>query len=184
MVAGPARGRQSAGRAVRGGHRHGTVRSQRRFGRHRHRLGRRRRHARQRALPERRQVWCCSKQASATRSKTSSTTNGIPSSSSPGSTSAPPPGPGGSPKTSRIYPLGPARPWAAPPPTGQARRCASKPHEFRVRTEYGDIAGANLLDWPLTYEEMDAVLHQGRGQDGRHPDPRHPRACPATTTSR
>jgi choline dehydrogenase-like flavoprotein len=29
-----------------------------------------------------------------------------------------------------------------------------RPYEFRVKTEYGDVAGANLLDWPLTYEEM------------------------------
>ncbi len=29
-----------------------------------------------------------------------------------------------------------------------------EPHEFKTRTTYGDIAGANLLDWPLTAEEM------------------------------
>jgi choline dehydrogenase-like flavoprotein len=29
-----------------------------------------------------------------------------------------------------------------------------EPHEFKARTTYGDIAGANLLDWPLTAEEM------------------------------
>ncbi len=28
-------------------------------------------------------------------------------------------------------------------------------HEWRVRTEYGDVPGANLLDWPITAEEMD-----------------------------
>ncbi|MBT3559101.1 MAG: GMC family oxidoreductase [Rhodospirillales bacterium] len=28
-------------------------------------------------------------------------------------------------------------------------------HEFRVRTEYGDLPGANLLDWPITLEEME-----------------------------
>ena len=27
-------------------------------------------------------------------------------------------------------------------------------HEFRARTTYGDVAGANLLDWPVTLEEM------------------------------
>ncbi|MDE2573301.1 MAG: GMC family oxidoreductase [bacterium] len=27
-------------------------------------------------------------------------------------------------------------------------------HEFRARTTYGDISGANLLDWPLTSAEM------------------------------
>ena len=28
-------------------------------------------------------------------------------------------------------------------------------HEFRARSEYGEIAGANLLDWPLTLEELE-----------------------------
>jgi len=27
-------------------------------------------------------------------------------------------------------------------------------HEWRVKTEYGDIEGANLLDWPITAEDM------------------------------
>jgi choline dehydrogenase-like flavoprotein len=27
-------------------------------------------------------------------------------------------------------------------------------HEFRAKSEYGDLAGANLLDWPLTLEEL------------------------------
>ena len=30
-----------------------------------------------------------------------------------------------------------------------------QPHEWRVRSEYGDVEGANLLDWPVTAEEMD-----------------------------
>lgn len=29
-----------------------------------------------------------------------------------------------------------------------------QPHEFRTRTVYGDVAGANLLDWPITLEEL------------------------------
>lgn len=28
-------------------------------------------------------------------------------------------------------------------------------HEFRVKTEYGDIEGANLLDWPLTLADLE-----------------------------
>ena len=28
-------------------------------------------------------------------------------------------------------------------------------HEFKVRTEYGDVAGANLLDWPIDLKEME-----------------------------
>ncbi len=30
-----------------------------------------------------------------------------------------------------------------------------QPHEFKVRTTYGDIPGANLLDWPIELEEME-----------------------------
>ena len=30
-----------------------------------------------------------------------------------------------------------------------------QPHEFAARTTYGDIAGANLLDWPITLEELE-----------------------------
>lgn len=29
-----------------------------------------------------------------------------------------------------------------------------QPHEFRARTHYGDIPGASLADWPLTYEDL------------------------------
>ncbi|WP_128001838.1 GMC family oxidoreductase [Piscinibacter defluvii] len=28
-------------------------------------------------------------------------------------------------------------------------------HEFRIKTHYGDIAGANLQDWPLTLQELE-----------------------------
>ena len=28
-------------------------------------------------------------------------------------------------------------------------------HEFKIKTVYGDIAGANLLDWPITLAEME-----------------------------
>ncbi len=28
-------------------------------------------------------------------------------------------------------------------------------HEFQVKTVYGDVPGANLLDWPITLDEMD-----------------------------
>jgi choline dehydrogenase-like flavoprotein len=30
-----------------------------------------------------------------------------------------------------------------------------EPHEFKARTTYGAVPGANLLDWPVTSEEMD-----------------------------
>ena len=29
-----------------------------------------------------------------------------------------------------------------------------QPHEFKAKTTYGDVAGANLLDWPITLDEM------------------------------
>ncbi len=29
-----------------------------------------------------------------------------------------------------------------------------QPHEFRAKSVYGDIEGANLLDWPLDYDEL------------------------------
>ena len=41
-----------------------------------------------------------------------------------------------------------------------------RPHEFRVRSEYGDVAGANLLDWPLTYEEMDPYYTKAEDKMG------------------
>ena len=28
-------------------------------------------------------------------------------------------------------------------------------HEFRIKSEYGDVAGANLLDWPITLAELE-----------------------------
>ena len=50
-------------------------------------------------------------------------------------------------------------------------------HEFRTRTVYGDIPGANLLDWPLSCEELEPLLREGRGQDGRDRHARHPAAA-------
>ncbi len=29
-----------------------------------------------------------------------------------------------------------------------------EPHEFKVRTTYGDVAGASLLDWPITLDDL------------------------------
>ncbi|AGY92037.1 2-keto-gluconate dehydrogenase [Spiribacter curvatus] len=29
-----------------------------------------------------------------------------------------------------------------------------QPHEFRAASEYGDVPGANLLDWPLEYDDL------------------------------
>ena len=32
-------------------------------------------------------------------------------------------------------------------------------HEFRTRTVYGDIPGANLLHWPVTLQELETYIH-------------------------
>jgi choline dehydrogenase-like flavoprotein len=29
-----------------------------------------------------------------------------------------------------------------------------QPHEFHIASEYGDVPGANLLDWPISYDDM------------------------------
>ncbi len=29
-----------------------------------------------------------------------------------------------------------------------------QPHEFKIRTTYGELSGANLMDWPLTLDEL------------------------------
>jgi choline dehydrogenase-like flavoprotein len=39
-------------------------------------------------------------------------------------------------------------------------------HEFKARTTYGDIDGANLLDWPLTLEELEPYYSQAEDRMG------------------
>jgi choline dehydrogenase-like flavoprotein len=39
-------------------------------------------------------------------------------------------------------------------------------HEFRVRTHYGEIAGANLLDWPLTLKELEPYYARAEDKMG------------------
>ena len=90
----------------------------------------------------------CSRRAHALRSLTSSMTSGSCSTCSAGSTSPS----GGRPRPSRR--CGPARPWAAPPCTGRAIARAFQPHEFKIRTTYGDLVGASLIDWPLSDEDI------------------------------
>jgi choline dehydrogenase-like flavoprotein len=36
-------------------------------------------------------------------------------------------------------------------------------HEFRIRSEYGEIPGANLLDWPITLEDLEP--HYAKAED-------------------
>jgi len=39
-------------------------------------------------------------------------------------------------------------------------------HEFRVRTEYGEIAGANLLDWPITLKDLEPYYAKAEDKMG------------------
>ena len=50
-------------------------------------------------------------------------------------------------------------------------------HEFRARTVYGDIPGANLLDWPITLQELEPFYARAEdklGVTGTHSIPRLP----------
>ena len=49
-----------------------------------------------------------------------------------------------------------------------------QPHEFRARSTYGQIADTTLIDWPLTYEEMDPYYDKAElrmGVTGTHDMP-------------
>ena len=39
-------------------------------------------------------------------------------------------------------------------------------HEFKARTHYGDIPGANLLDWPITLKEMEPYYAKAEDKMG------------------
>ena len=39
-------------------------------------------------------------------------------------------------------------------------------HEFRVRSEYGEVEGANLLDWPLTLQELEPYYDKAEDKLG------------------
>jgi choline dehydrogenase-like flavoprotein len=50
-------------------------------------------------------------------------------------------------------------------------------HEFKVKSTYGEIAGANLLDWPLTLQELEpyyALAEDKMGVTGTNDIPRLP----------
>lgn len=50
-------------------------------------------------------------------------------------------------------------------------------HEFKTRTIYGQIQGANLLDWPLSYQELEPFYDKAEdkmGVTGTHGIPRLP----------
>jgi choline dehydrogenase-like flavoprotein len=39
-------------------------------------------------------------------------------------------------------------------------------HEFRVKTEYGDIDGANLLDWPISLKDLEPYYDKAEDKMG------------------
>ena len=39
-------------------------------------------------------------------------------------------------------------------------------HEFRTKTVYGDIKGANLLDWPITYKDLEPYYAKAENKMG------------------
>jgi choline dehydrogenase-like flavoprotein len=39
-------------------------------------------------------------------------------------------------------------------------------HEFKTRTHYGDLAGANLLDWPITLKELEPYYAKAESKMG------------------
>ncbi|NIR29883.1 MAG: GMC family oxidoreductase [Gammaproteobacteria bacterium] len=41
-----------------------------------------------------------------------------------------------------------------------------QPHEFRARTVYGNVDGANLLDWPLTLEDLEPYYSRAEQKIG------------------
>ena len=50
-------------------------------------------------------------------------------------------------------------------------------HEFKTRTVYGDIEGANLLDWPLSLRDLEPFYNEAEdkmGVTGTHGIPRLP----------
>jgi len=52
-----------------------------------------------------------------------------------------------------------------------------KEHEFKARTVYGELAGANLLDWPLTVADLAPYYDRAEdklGVTGTHDIPRLP----------
>jgi choline dehydrogenase-like flavoprotein len=41
-----------------------------------------------------------------------------------------------------------------------------QPHEFKIRTTYGDVARASLIDWPLSYEDILPYYEKGEDKMG------------------
>jgi len=47
-------------------------------------------------------------------------------------------------------------------------------HEFRTRTVYGKVSGANLLDWPITLSELTPYYDKAEKKNGNHRYQWHP----------
>ena len=59
-----------------------------------------------------------------------------------------------------------------------------KAHEFRTRTTYGEVDGANLLDWPITLDDLAPYYDTGRDHHRLRPTGTGARRSrPATTTT-
>jgi choline dehydrogenase-like flavoprotein len=41
-----------------------------------------------------------------------------------------------------------------------------QPHEFKARTTYGEVDGANLLDWPISYEDLEPYYAKAEDKMG------------------
>lgn len=57
-----------------------------------------------------------------------------------------------------------------------------KPEDFRLKSEFGPIAGANIVDWPISYDELEpyyAMVEKIVGVSGQAQD--HPLAEPRST---
>lgn len=57
-----------------------------------------------------------------------------------------------------------------------------KPEDFRLRSEFGEIKGANVVDWPISYDELEpyyTLVEKEVGISGRFTD--HPFAEPRST---
>ncbi len=58
-----------------------------------------------------------------------------------------------------------------------------KPEDFRLRSEFGEIKDANVVDWPISYDELEpyyALVEKEVGVSGRFTD--HPFAEPRSTS--
>ena len=66
-----------------------------------------------------------------------------------------------------------------------------KPEDFRLRSEFGDIKGANIADWPISYDDMEPYYTKAETEIGisgvviphKHQEPRSTKDFPFPPTS-